>query len=128
MPNTPKFRTPYDSDYNPANYGIKTGSETLVQQNLKDGCDINKIMARYNKTGVLEHITTARGSYNELPTPESYQDALNQLQAATDAFYELPSRVRKDFNNNPDEFLHFMHQPESEQRKCWLVGRIIASA
>lgn len=86
---------------------------SLAKQSFKDECDINNILAKYRKTGLVTHLAKYGGNYNELPLVDDYHDALNQILAAKDAFLELPAEMRKFFNNDPAEFLDFVNDPEN---------------
>lgn len=36
-----------------------------TQQHFMDSCDINKILAKYRKTGVIEHVKRAKAMYGD---------------------------------------------------------------
>lgn len=42
-----------------------------------------------------------------------YQTALNQVILAQQMFDELPSQVRKEFNNNPTEFVEYCQNTDN---------------
>ena len=46
-------------------YSITFTQPTLAQQHSKDEVDINLIMARYIKTGVLDHVAKYQPQYSE---------------------------------------------------------------
>jgi len=86
----------------------------LTKQSFKDECDINKILVKYEKTGLLEHKNRYEGKYADVTGVVDYQTALNIVQDAEEAFMSLPARVRTEFDNNPHEFLEFAQNPENE--------------
>lgn len=86
---------------------------SLTKQSHKDECDINLILKRFERTGVLEHVRENPARYLDLPSDPDYQEALNTVIAAEQAFAELPSRVRERFNNDPGKFLEFTADPEN---------------
>lgn len=90
---------------------ISFDEPSLTQQHFKDECDINKIVARFKKTGVFDHVTTKTPTYGDFSNVQSYQDALGIVQRAEDSFDSLPSAVRKRFQNDPLELLAFMEDP-----------------
>jgi len=100
-----KFRKPYDP---PKKSPVNTGPSPHVQQHFKRECDINHIMAKYQKTGIVNHVATHQGDYSDLTDVPTYQDALNKVISANNAFSTLPSSVRKRFNNDPAQFLNFV--------------------
>lgn len=88
-------------------FAIKFTQPTLAQQHTKDAVDINQIMARYIKTGVLDHVTKYQPQYTD-NTMQDYQQSQNIIIKADLMFSELPSQVRKNFGNDPAAFLDFV--------------------
>lgn len=78
-----------------------------TKQSFKAECDINQILARYLKTGVLEHLQKHEARYGDV-TGIEYQSAMQLVAGAQTMFNELPSRIRDRFNNDPSEFLAFV--------------------
>lgn len=103
---------------------ISTKGETITQQHFKKECDINNILAKYQKTGLVSHVSKYRGVYSDLSEPVDYQTALNVVIAAQESFDSLPSSLRKRFNNNPQEFLVFVDDPVNvdEMRSLGLLN------
>lgn len=88
--------------------------EDKAQQQFKDECDINKIMKRFEKTGILpENLHQAvYGDFSEVP---SYLDSLNIVNNAQDLFFSLSSRIRAQFDNDPGQFLNFALDPSNSE-------------
>jgi len=82
--------------------------KSRAKQSMKDECDINNILRQYQKTGVIEHIRENQGQYIDLPEVPDYQEAMNIVIAAGEAFDSLPGSVRQRFDNNAEAFLSFM--------------------
>lgn len=93
---------------------------SLTKQSHRDECDINRIMAKYEKTGVIDHVNTYQGNYGDATGVTSYHQAMNQIRAADDAFMSLPSQIRAKFQNDPGTFLEFMDDPENNDEKILL--------
>lgn len=85
----------------------KTGR---TKQAHKDETDINLIMAKYVKTGVLEHANKHAGSYG-FASSADFKESLEIIQTAQEMFDELPSQIRTKFENNPADFLDFVQDP-----------------
>lgn len=85
-------------------------SPSRTKQSEKKACDINFIISRYQKTGMLEHINQNRGIYGEAPAAD-YREALETVRKADALFKALPSSVRNRFDNDPAEFLAFCEDP-----------------
>jgi len=91
-----------------------------TRQEFAEECDINAIMKRYEKTGVLTHVREAQPRYLDLSDAPSFQDAMNLMLDAKAAFMTLPARVRKEFDNDPAKFVEFAEKPENlEQMGAW---------
>lgn len=85
---------------------------SLTKQSFKDECDINMIMARYQKTGVIDHYAKHAPQYGET-SAHTFTEAQMIVANAQSMFNELPSKARQAFNNDPAEFLGFCeHEPD----------------
>lgn len=96
-------------------YAITFSQPTLTQQHSKDETDINKIMARYIKTGVIDHVAKYEPQYRDNDDLD-YHQSQNIILKADAMFSELPSSVRKEFQNNPSEFLKAVNSPDATER------------
>lgn len=92
---------------------FKTTGLSKTQQNFKAECDINNILKKYRKTGLLEHVNQYAGKYEDLSNPTDYQTALNIVIDAQASFDSLPSDIRRKFDNNPGKFLEFANNPDN---------------
>jgi phage internal scaffolding protein len=86
--------------------------EDMTKQSFKDEVDINLIVKKYDKTGLVTHLNQAQAQYADVSTMGDYQDALDVIQAAEAAFMEMSAKQRKVFNNSAAEFLDAAHDPE----------------
>lgn len=107
------LRTPYNYDMHEASRlsGLSCSDPTRTQQNFKEECDINTIVRNFGVTGEMP-LTTAtplQGDFADAAT--DYQSALNLILQADQSFMELPSDVRKRFNNDPGAFVEFASDP-----------------
>lgn len=87
--------------------------ESKTQQHFKKKCDVNSILARYAKTGVLDHVRQVQGAYGDYSSVASYQEALEKVFSAEQAFNALPAQIRKRFNNSPVELLKFVSEEKN---------------
>ena len=81
---------------------------TRAKQSFASECDINNIMARYQKTGLVTHVAAHQGNYTDLPAYDDFHASMNAVTAANSSFASLPSSVRSRFHNDPGEFLDFV--------------------
>jgi len=97
------FRTAYGAKLKVA---IATG-DGLTEQNHKDETDINNIVRKYNKTGLIDHLNQFEKQYGDM-TGFDYQDAMNTVAVANTMFEGLPSAIRNKFDNDPAKFINFV--------------------
>lgn len=95
------------------------GGPSMADQSAKDECDINVIMARYLKTGILpEQINENAQRYLDC-TENDFQAAMQVVAGAASLFEQLPAKVRDRFGNDPSELLSFVaddsNRPEAEK-------------
>lgn len=108
MTNKPTLlvRKPYDPAYRTP---ILFNKPSMAKQSFKDETNINTIMQRYERTGLLEHSSSSSPQYGDFSNVTDYQTAINAVMDAQLAFSELPARVRRRFDNDPAEFMAFLH-------------------
>lgn len=86
-----------------------------TQQHQKDDCDLNKIVARIERTGVVppELMLTAqnRGVFGDFSDIPDFQTAQQQMIKAEENFGKLPAQLRDRFNHDPGELLKFIENP-----------------
>lgn len=106
------IRKPYDKPYR-----VRTffEGESLTNQADKKACDINNILKKAERTGVIEHLNAHAGQYGDFTTAEDYKASLDQILNAQDMFMSLPSNIRKKFDNDPAEFLAFVDDPANQE-------------
>ena len=83
------------------------GGPSMARQEDKDSVDINKIVAKYHVTGVLPPNRDA-GIYADVSQMGDYRTAVDQVMKADELFMQLPSDMRKKFDNDAAAFLDFV--------------------
>lgn len=112
----------YRTAYGPRlRVGFKTEGVSLTKQSERDFCDINHIIARHRKTGLLDHVNTMSAMYGDFTNIPDYQEALQVVQTANDLFNGLPSEIRSQFGNDPKVFLDFVSD-EANRDACIKLG------
>ena len=115
-----KIRRPYDPS---SKQSITFPDETETIQSAMDECDINNIMSRYEKTGILQHVQNIEGAYGDFTNVQDYQLSLNQVIAAQEAFEQLPSRIRERFGNDPAHLMTFL-QDDANREEAIKLGLV----
>lgn len=85
---------------------------SLTDQSQAAECDVNTIMDRFLKTGVLPGVDAER-LYGDFTSVPDFQEAQNIMRQATTQFASLDARLRRRFDNNPAEFLAFATDPKN---------------
>lgn len=83
----------------------------VTEQHHKAACDINKIMAKYQKTGVIEHINNHAERYGNVSGAD-FKTAQDLIAEQTSVFYELPAYARDAFDNDPANYLDLVMTDE----------------
>lgn len=83
------------------------GDPGETKQSAKDECDINKITARYERTGALPDLIRQDARYGDFSNVPDYMTALNVVNLANEQFGALDAHVRARFDNDPSKFLAF---------------------
>ena len=106
---------------------LEPEGESMTHQSFADECEINNIMKKYEKTGVLTHVREHQGQYGDFISAMDYHSAMNAIVRADEMFMDLPAAVRARFGNDPAAFLGAAQDPEriEEMRE---LGLAVASA
>ena len=107
-------RSPYNYDMDLASdkHGLKFEDPSLTQQQFKEESDINTIVDRYMKSGVLPNPVNMP-QYIDYEGVFDFQSAMNTIRQADENFMRMDAKIRARFNNSPQEFLEFFANPEN---------------
>lgn len=108
---TCEFRTAYGEH---ARIAIKFTEPTLAKQADKESVDMNNIIAKFAKTGLIDHQNVHQGDYGEYAVLD-YQEALNLVIEAREMFETLPSQMRRQFDNDPGKFIDYVEDPNNRE-------------
>lgn len=103
---------------------------SLTKQSFSDECDINVIMARFEKTGVLTSENAQSPRYGDFSDVIDYDESLRVVMEAEEAFMALPAKVRARFQNDPSEIIEFVRDPANLQEavSLGLIEPVVAAA
>lgn len=101
-----------------------------TKQSFKDDSDINNIVARFKKTGVMDFAARNEPRYGDAVSGTDFQTAMNVIAQAKSMFAELPAGLRGKFENDPAKFLDFVHDEENEaqMRELGLLKPVVTPA
>jgi len=89
---------------------------SMTKQSEAAACDVNNIIRKYDRTGVLTHLQQAQAVYADVSEIGSYLEAVQTVESAHSRFYELPSGLRAHFSNDPAEFVDWSREATPEDR------------
>lgn len=78
---------------------FKTEGESMTEQCHKDECNINSLLAKYDKTGFIRNLNPNQPFYGEFSQDASLQENIHIARDVEDYFKKLPADVRTLFNN-----------------------------
>lgn len=118
----PVIRTPYNDTYVDPGYqkldkdgkyvdDFGNPDPSLTVQSERDETDINLIVERYQATGLLP-VTNATPQWGvDVTDAPTYQEAVQVVIDAERMFMSLDAKMRKQFDNDPAQFLAFVDDP-----------------
>lgn len=93
---------------------------TLTQQHGKEEADINTIVDRFLKTGLMPQIPVPP-TYQDFEDTFDFQTAMNVVAAGKASFNQLPADIRDAFHNSPERFVdtvdQFLAEPDPTKRE-----------
>lgn len=91
---------------------IRFKKKGRTKQSFKAECDINNIVGRFAKSGIIEHENTHTPQYGFAPNMD-LKESFQMMQNASEKFENLSPEIRENFNNSPAEFLEFVDNPSN---------------
>ncbi|QXP08194.1 MAG: internal scaffolding protein [Arizlama microvirus] len=90
---------------------------SLTNQADMESADINKIMARYEKTGVLIDASGVerKPQYGDFTVLKDYHSMMSAVRNAERAFDLLPANVKNRFLNDPQKLIDFLENPVNDK-------------
>ena len=68
-------------------------ADTRTKQSFKDECDVNRILDKWQETGLIDHVMPNPPTYGDFTNVTDYQTAVNTVIEADNSFMSLPSAV-----------------------------------
>ncbi len=103
----------------------KVYDDGRTKQSFKNSTDINKILHKAQKTGVISHLAKHEAFYGEFEAFD-FTEAQNTLARADTMFAELPHEVRSEFEQSPQKFFDFVNDPENQGNLAELLPALAA--
>ena len=107
MDKAPRFSTAYDILV--VDDGISFKDDPgFTKQEFQEECDINVIMSKYMKFGNLPAEAASPGQFGDFTNVPDLMEAQLIVKRAESDFYDLPSKVRERFGNDPVKLMQFI--------------------
>ncbi|QCQ84583.1 internal scaffolding protein [Blackfly microvirus SF02] len=101
-------------DHDPVN--APEADDGMTRQEFADECNINVLMAAYERTGVISHVNRAAPQYLDVSDVPDLREALAAVSLAETAFMTLSASVRREFDNDPVKFVEYAQDPANLSR------------
>lgn len=99
---------------------LECPDDGMTRQEFRDECDINVLMATYEKNGMMPPLNRGTPQYLDVSNVPDLAAAIAVIDQAEAAFMSLPAKVRKEFDNDAIRFVEFAQDPENiDQLREW---------
>lgn len=109
-----RFPPPYGPDF-PVGLDCSV-DKGRTKQSFANESDINSIMAKFHRTGVLVDpgkISTRKAFFGDVSGVVDFQTLQDTVLAANENFRNLPSEIRTRFGNNPGKLISFLEDADN---------------
>lgn len=79
----------------------------FTEQNHKKECDINEIIKKYDRTGLIVHTQDLEAKFGDV-TGVEFQKMQNIVAESKSKFEQFPVHIKKRFDNDVGKLLEFM--------------------
>lgn len=87
----------------------------MAKQSFKDECDVNRIMAKALKGQPVSWLNPKEPRWGVDVTGVDFRESMDVVAKSIEMFDQLPSAVRKKFQNDPAQFLEFIDNKDNEE-------------
>ena len=94
--------------------------QSMTKQSFREQVNINFIIRKYDKTGVISHLNRRTPTFGDFSNVTSYQEALEQVEAAQSAFMDLPHEVRTWAMNDPGRLIELVNDESNAEQMAEL--------
>ncbi len=91
-----------------------TYKDGRTKQAFKDETDIVKMLSRAQKAGTLSHLQKFEGTYGDFADFDFFESKI-MLAKGAEVFDALPSELRSEFNQSPEQFFAYVNDPANAE-------------
>lgn len=109
-----EFYTRYKAPKSPV---ADSSKPSLTQQEFKESCDINNILAKFSVQAQALGVDPSQlmpqdqGTYGDFSNLDDFQTAQNKIAFLNDQFSNLPSSIRRKFGDDLNTFINAVSDP-----------------
>lgn len=85
-----------------------TVEEGRTKQSFGPASDVNAIVARYEKTGIMDYVRQNPGVFSDVSQIPDYPEMIMKIRFAEESFEQLPAHLRKRFEFDPAKLVAFI--------------------
>lgn len=109
------MKKPFGARSHPPKELLVCEDASLTRQEDARGCDVNVIIRKYYKTGVIP-VDQREAFFADVSSVGDYRGVMERVKSAEAFFYQLPPDTRAEFSNDPAVFLDVVSDPDSRDR------------
>lgn len=91
-----------------------TGERSKTKQNFKKECDVNHILERFHRTGLLPNMVKKNPKYGDFSSLPDYRESLDKVSKAKEQFDALTIKMKRKFKNI-EGFLEYVNDKNNEK-------------
>lgn len=93
---------------------VEAGEKLLVEQHHKKEVEINNIVKTHGVSRLAMTREALDLTFDDVTTND-FQEAMNLIKQGNDLFQQLTSEERAEFNNSPERYLDYVHNPANKE-------------
>lgn len=93
---------------------------SCTKQAMRDECDINGIMRRFERTGLITHNAVREAYFDDVSEVPDFATAVETVRKASEMFMSLPAKIRSRFDNEPARYVEFCSDPANSDEMIQL--------
>jgi len=94
---------------------LEPGDGPGAKQSMKDECDVNKIVERFQKSGLISHLGAGVPAFVDVSELGDYRSVIEQVRSVEAYFAGLPAKVRSVFKNDARSFMDYLETAPTVQ-------------
>lgn len=96
---------------------------SMTKQSFANEVDINQIVARFSKTGLLPTFN-GQPFYGDVSEIGDFQEAMNVVASANELFNQYPAEIRERFGNDAGQLIEFLSD-ENNRDEAIALGLVV---